>query len=108
MTYPMLNGTQMGSNLGYIFVYANSITHGLAGLFMVVAFFCVTFFGSLLMQQKMTGTIRPETSLAAASYVSFGFAVIIEQMSGILSAGYFWMLGAICILSTMWLIWDSD
>jgi len=108
MTYQTLNGTLMGNNVGYIFVYANSVTHNLAGIFIVVAFYLVTLLGSLFAQQRFTGRIKPEVSFLASGFVTLGFAIILAQTSGIISATYIYLLIAITILSFIWVTMASD
>lgn len=101
--YPPLNGTEMGSNLAYLFTYIDTVIPlNLFGLFMVVAFFSVVVIGSLTMQLRFTGRIRPETSFLAASFATLGFATILEQISGILSPIYFIILIIAFIASLVW------
>ena len=106
--YPLLNGTAMGSNLGYLLDYTNSITGGLAVPMMVLSFFLIVLIGSLLMQQRFTGNMRFETSLMAASFTTLGLATILEQTTGMLSAGYFVILIGITILSFILLALSSS
>ncbi len=40
--YPLLNGTAMGDDLMYLFIYADTITHSLSTIFICLAFFLVT------------------------------------------------------------------
>lgn len=108
MVYPEINGTLIGSDLSQIFVYANSVTHDLFGLVMVIAFYLVVLLGSIFMQLRFTARIRPEVSFLASSFATLGFATILEQVSGILSPVYFFMLIGITVLSILWVALSSD
>ena len=108
MTYPEINGTLAGSNLGYLLVYANQVTLGFFGLFITFGFFLVVLLGSLFAQFRYSGRIRFETSLLASSFATFGWAVILEQYSGILSPIYFFIIVGILILSIIWVALSSD
>ena len=108
MTYPTLNGSLMNDNFAYIFVYANSITHGFFMVFVVAAVFCVVLFTSIMMQLKTTGMVKPENSFAASCFATLGFAIIMEQVTGLLDAGYFITIVALTVLSVIWLLWDND
>lgn len=100
--YPIVNGTQAGENLGYLFIYANQVTNNLFGIAIVVAFFLVVLIGSIFMQLRFRGIVKPETSLLASSFATLGFATIIQGISGILSPIYFFVLIAIFILALIW------
>lgn len=102
MTYEYINGTEMGDNLAYIFKYANDVTHQMFGLFMVIGFFLVVMITSVFAQFRFTGRVRPETSFLASSFVTLGFAVIIEQYSGILAPQYFFILIGLNIIGFIW------
>jgi hypothetical protein len=108
MAYEYVNGTLAGENLAYFFVYANSVTHELFGLFMVLSFFLVVLIGSAFAQLRTTGRLRPETSFLAASFVTLGFATILEQYSGILSANNFVILIAMTIIGIIWVVMSSN
>ena len=103
MVYELINGTAMGSNLGYLLVYTNHITGGMAVPMMVLSFFLIVLIGSLIMQQRFTGNMRFETSLMAASFTTLGLATLLEQQTGLLGVGYFITLIGITILSFIWL-----
>ena len=102
MTYPSLNGTLVGSNLMELFVYANTVTNNLFGLFITIGFFFVVFLGSLLAQFRFTARIRPETSALASSFATLGWATILESYSGILSPVYFYVIIGVTVLSFIW------
>lgn len=106
--FPAINGTLIGNDLSQIFVYANSITHGLTVLFMVFGFFLIVLITSLIMQQRFSGNIRPETSFAAASFATLGLATLLEQRTGLLNPLYFVIIIAMTVLSVIWLIMNSD
>ena len=108
MVYEQINGTMMGSNLAYIFVYANQVTHQWFGFIMVLAFYLVVLLGSVFMQLRFTARIRAEVSFLASSFATLGFATILQQISGILSPVYFFMLIGITILSVLWVAISSN
>ena len=108
MSYELLNGTKVGSNLMELFIYANSVTQGFFSIFIVVGFFLVTFLGSLFMQLRFRNMIRPETSLLASSFATLGFAVVLEMYSGILSPVYFIIIVSITVLAVIWNIFSED
>jgi len=99
--YEYMNGTLIQSDLSQIFLYINSVTAGMFTPMMVIFFFCVTLITSLIMQQRMTGNMRFETSFLAASFVSTGLSVIM-LMNGLLD----WWIPGLCagmfILSVLW------
>lgn len=99
--YPPINGTLLGNNLGYIFVYANEITGGFAFPFLIISFFIITLVGSLFFQMRFTGRMRIETSVAAASFVTFGIQLIFLTIMGLDLSWLFWANIALCILSVI-------
>lgn len=101
--YPALNGTNMSQDLTYIFAYANQVTYGTATMFICIAFFMVIFLTSLFAQQRATGTMRPNTALLAASFVTFGFEIIMLQKH-ILSGWFFFMTCFVLLLSILWVV----
>ena len=105
--YPEINGTLVGDNLMELFVYANSVTNSYFVLFIVVSFFLVILLSSVLFQIRFTSRVKFETSLLASSFATLGFAVIIEQYSGLLNKNYFFAIIGILILSFMWVAFGS-
>lgn len=105
--YEPINGTLLGEDLSYIFVYADLVTFGFFSVFMVISFFSVILVSSLLIQFKFTSRIRPETSLLASSFATLGFAVLLEQKTGILNWVYFILLIGILIGSFIWVALSS-
>lgn len=108
MTYESINGTLMGQDLMYLFVYANEVTSGFFGPLMVLSFFIIVFVSSMLMQYRFTTRIRPDTSLLAASFVTLGFATIIEQRTGIISPWFFVTIIGVTVLSAIWVFMGRD
>lgn len=108
MTYPALNGTELGNSLPYLFVYANDVTYGYFGVFMVMSFFLVVLITSLVVQFKFTTRIRPEFSFMASSFATLGFAIILEQVSGILSPMYFIIILGLNVISFIWVVMSGD
>ena len=100
--YPEINSTLAGENIAYFFIYANEVTYNLFSVFMVLGFFLVVFLGSIFMQLRFKGTIKPETSFLASAFATLGFAVILEQYSGILSPIYFFFIVGVLILAIIW------
>ena len=107
MTYPELNGTLVANNTAELFVYANLVTDGWFGLMITVSFFVVVLLGSLFMQLRMSGRIKPEVSFLASFFATFGWAIILEQYSGILNPIYFYWIVSGLILSLMWTAFSS-
>lgn len=108
MTFQTLNGTLAGSDLTYFFVYANDVTNGLFVLTMVISFFLIVSVGSMMAQLRFSGRIRPEVSMLAGSFSTLGFAVILEQRTGLLAPQYFFVLIALTILSAVWTFMSSE
>lgn len=102
MTFNQLNGSAMGSNVNYIFIYANEVTGGLFVPMTVLSFFLVVLISSLIMQLRFTSRIRPEVSFLASSFATFGFAIIFEQMTGLLAPIYFIVTIGLTILGFIW------
>lgn len=102
MTYPLINGTLAGDDISYFFVYANTVTNGKFGFFMVFGFFLVVLLGSLFAQFRFTARIRPDTSLLASSFATLGWATVLEMKTGILNPVYFFAIIGITILSIIW------
>jgi hypothetical protein len=102
MAYPNINGTLAGDNIMYLFVYADIVTNGYFGLFVVIGFFLTVLLSSLVLQFKFTGNIKFESSLLASSFSTLGFATILQQYSGIFNSIYFYVLIGLTILSFVW------
>lgn len=100
--YPTINGTLVSNNLAELLVYANSVTYSFFAFFIVLGFFVVVFVGSMLMQLRFNARIKPETSLIAGLFATLGWAVILEQYSGILSPIYFFVIIGFLILAFIW------
>jgi hypothetical protein len=100
--YPLMNSTLAGQNVMYPFIYANQITNGFFMFFVVLAFFFVVLFGSMISQQKFKGRIKAEFSFLAASFSTLGFATIMEAMAGLLNPTYFIALIGLTIASFVW------
>jgi len=105
--YPYINGTEAGNNVMYIFIYANSVTSGFAVPLFVVSFFLTILISSVLMQIRFTSRMRFEVSLLAASFATFGLAVILEQQTGLLNPVYFFITIGLTILSLLWVSLSS-
>jgi preprotein translocase subunit SecG len=108
--YGYINGTQAGSNVLYFFGYANTVTGGLFVLFFLIAFWLIILIGSLLMQMRFSGAegMRFDKSFLAASFSSLGLALILEQVTGLLSATYFIVLVVLTVLSLLWVAMGTD
>ena len=100
--YNEINGTLMGNNLAYIFVYANQVTHDWFAFLMVIGFALIVLIGSSFMQLRYRATIRIETSVLVSAFATLGFAIILEQYSGILSPIYFIVIITLLILAFIW------
>jgi hypothetical protein len=106
--YPLINGTEMGSNLTYIFTYSNEITGGFFIPFVLLAFFLIVFIGSLMAQYRFTTRTRSETSFAVSSFASFGFVVIMSQVNGLINPVYFMITLGATILGFLWVVFSSE
>lgn len=105
--YEYINGTLAGENVMYLFVYANQVTNGFAIPLITIMFFLIVLISSMMMQIRFTSRMRPEVSLLAASFATFGLAVILEQTTGLLSPVYFFITIGVTILSFMWVALGS-
>lgn len=108
MRYEAVNGTLTGENLAYLFVYANSVTHGLFGIGMLITFFAVVFLGSLFAQFRWTVMVKVETSLLASLFATTAFGVILAQYSGIIAGWYLAILLALDIIVSIWVAVGKD
>lgn len=108
MTYNMINSTLMQNNLAYLFVYANEVTHDLFGRMMVIAFFLVILVASSMMQLRFQARVNFPSVFLASSFATFGFVVILEQVSGILSPSDFIVVIAVLIISIIVQVTSSN
>lgn len=108
MTYPLINGTEAGSNVMYFFQYSNLVTGGFAVPMITVSFFLLVLISSMVMQLRFTSRMRPEVCFLAASFATLGFAVILEQGTGLLNPIYFFIIIGITILSLLWVALGSS
>ena len=106
--YPALNGTLMGSDITYLFIYLNSITDGLFVPVSVFSFWFIIFVGSMIMQQRFTARIRPEVSLAASFFAVFGYATILMTRNGLLDTIWYLLIIALMVISLIWVVTASD
>jgi len=106
--YPLINGTEIGTNVMGIWSYANTVTNGFAIPLIVFSFFLIVLISSALAQIRFTSRMRFETSLLAASFATFGLSVILEQTTGLLSPVYFFITIGITILSLLWVAMSSN
>src|SRR3990167_7679725 len=66
MTYPVLNGTQIGNDLTQIIVYVNSVTYGWFVPSILFSFFMIVLISSSVLQQRYSGNIKFEQAFAAS------------------------------------------
>lgn len=95
------NGTAITANLGVLLTYMDDVTGGLFFPFMLIFFFSVTFISSLIAQQRFTGSMRIETSLVAASFVTTGLSTLL-LMAGLGAWWYPALSAMIFLLSLLW------
>ena len=106
--WAVLNSTAMRDDLTYLFVYADQVTGGLATPLICASFFLVVFLGSLAIQWRSTGTMKVDTSLLAASFVTIGFELILMQ-KGLVNGAIFGVTIALALLSFWWVaVHDSE
>lgn len=106
--YPTLNATNFGSDITQMFTYTNEVTGGFMMPFILIAFFLTIFISSMVLQQRFTARIRPETSFLAASFASLGFAVILAQKTGLLDPIWTGLAIGLTILGFIWVVMSSD
>ena len=96
--YGYMNSTTMGNDLSYLLFYANCVTHNMATIMITIAFFLIVFIGSLVMEQRFTGNMKPDTSLLAASFVTVGFELILMQKN-LIPGWFFGITFGVLVLS---------
>ena len=99
--YEYMNGTLIQSDLSEVLLYVNSVTSGMFIPMMIIFFFCVTLITSLIMQQRYTGSIKFETSLLAASFVTTGLSTLL-LINGLCDWWIPGMCAGIFILCIIW------
>lgn len=102
MVYPMINGTEAGSNVMYLFRYSNEITNGFAMPLIVASFFLLILISSMMMQLRFSSRVRPDVAFLASSFATLGFATIMEQQTGLLNPLYFFIVIGLTIISVLW------
>lgn len=108
MPYDMINGTALGNDLSYFFVYLNSVTGGWFVPLMMLSFFLIVFISSVIFQLRFSSRIRPESSFAASSFATFGLMLILSQKSGLLNPIISVVIVGISIFSIVWLVLSSE
>jgi hypothetical protein len=99
--YDPINATLLSGNIAYIFNYANCVTSNMATPMIVIAFFLIVFIGSLIAQQKITGTMKVASSALAACFATLGLEVIMMQRT-LIQTPIFVITIAATILSFWW------
>jgi hypothetical protein len=102
--YPYMNGTKIGSDLGQLLVYGNSITDNMLGLYLMLSFFLIVFLASAISSFRFTGRIKLEVHFAAASFATFGFTVILSTVKDFLSPVYTLVSLGLVILGVVWIL----
>ena len=108
MTYPLINGTLVGSDLTQLIVYANNITYQLFSVGMLFAFFMIILIGGSIAQQRFGGIIKFEQSFAAASFSTFGLATILMMRTGALNLAWYFITIGLTIVAALWLYFGTD
>jgi hypothetical protein len=101
--FSYMNGTLVGSDLGQILVYANSITSGLTAPLMILSFFLLVLLSSMMWSYKISGRIKPEIHFAAASFATLGFVTLLSTINGLVLPVYFVLCIAAAIGSALWI-----
>jgi hypothetical protein len=109
-TFPMLNGTEVGSNVMELFSYANCITNENFTGFVIIAFFLVVLIGSMLAQQRYTGRVVAQFAFMAASFSTLGLSTIFMIAGGfnLLAPGYFFGVVVVTIVCFIWVALSPD
>jgi len=108
MTYPVLNGTQIGNDLTQIIVYVNSVTSGWFVPSILFSFFMIVLISSSVLQQRYSGNIKFEQAFAASCFATSGLAILLMMKIGLLNFGTYMFLIGLNILAIMWLYLGSD
>ena len=100
-TLPDLNGTGV-SDLGGMFVWANSTTSGGFGLGILISFFMI----SLGTMGAFTGKLKP--AMAASIFMTTIIAILLRGMD-IVTNDYFVVIGIfLTAVSVVWLYYGQD
>lgn len=99
-TLASLNGTQ---DLTDILLYVNDLTYGVAMPGVLFGFMFILFVGGMLLRYRVTGIMSPHTSFAAASFVTFGLAVLMSLRSGLLNPIYLIISLVLAIVGAIWI-----
>lgn len=108
MTYQDISTVNATEDISELLVYVNSITNGLAMPSVLVAFFLITFIGGAFAQLRFRGSVRIDFSFAAASFSTFGFAVLMSLKNGLLNPLYLFVSLFMVILAVIWLYLSSE
>ena len=107
MTYKTLADVNATTDVTNLFVYANEITNNLFMPLFLVGFFLVALLSSWFAQARFRGYARIDLSFAAASFSTFGLAVLMSTKTGLLSPIYLMISLVIAIISVI-IIFNSN
>lgn len=108
MTYPGLDSVNASSDLSELLIYVNTLTGGTAIPAVLGSFFLILAIGGSFLQLRTTGRIRYDFAFAAASFATFGMAVIMSLKTGLLAPQYLFITLGLVILSAVWLYLSTD
>ena len=108
MTYPIINGTSMGTDLTQIIVYSNTITGGWFVRCVLFSFFMIVLIAGAMMSQRFKGEIKPEQHFAAACFATFGLASFFMIRPGMLGIWDYVFIIGLNIIAAIWLFQFSD
>ena len=107
-TFKTLSDVNATNDLTALLVYVNEITNDKAMPTVLGAFWVVCFLGSIFAQMRITGYSRKDFSFAAASFATFGLAVLMSMRNGLLSPQYLLISLGAAILGAVWMYMSSD
>lgn len=106
--YPTLATINASNDISELFIYANELTGGLFMPLFLLTFFIVLFLGGCFAQQFFRGSIRLDFAYAAASFSTFGMAVIMSTRNGLLNITWLILSLVAFILGLVWLYMSNS
>ena len=108
MVYPELNSVNTSQGLQTLFVYVNDITNGLFSRMFLTSLFVIIMVGSYFSRERMSGKGDWISSFAVAGYITFGAAIIMSFIPGMIDNLSIVICLAIAFIGTLWLLLSKD
>ena len=105
--YPGLDTINATNDTTQILIYANTITNGWLGPLILIAFFIIAFIGSYFVQMRF-GRAKFSHSFAAAAFISFGLAILMSSVNGLLGSSWVIITIAFVAISLLFLFFSTD